>query len=153
MPLQLTQSCVKISPSNRGGSVIRMCRHWHRLFEHPWECQKTPFLKCSLDHGSTRVGCFKYENFRLSTTSHFSDDMWEMGWKHLQSPLPFTSQMGCGKISRPDILGREVWSLLKVGSGTQTWIPVFKISNSDRGSTNFSHGSSLHSHTESQMFH
>ena len=48
-----------------------------------------------------------------------------------QSPLPFTSQVGCGKFSRPNILDWEVGSL-KVGSGTQTRIPIFKISYSER---------------------
>ena len=76
-----------------------------------------------------RDGYFKNVNSRKSSTSHFSDAMWEMGCKHSQYPLPFTSQVGCGKISRPDILDWEVGSL-KVGSGTQTRIPVYKISYS-----------------------
>ena len=62
----------------------------------------------------------------MSPTSHLPDSMWEMGCKHSQSPFFFTSQVGCGKISIPDILDREVGSL-KVGSGTQTRIPVLKI--------------------------
>ena len=40
-------------------------------------------------------------------------------------------EVGCGKISKPDILEWEVGPL-KVGSGTQTRIPVFKISYSGR---------------------
>ena len=79
----------------------------------------------------SRVGYFKSGNSRSSPTSHFSDAMWEMGCKHSQSPLPFTSQVGCGKISRPNILYLDVGSL-KVGSRTQMRIPIFKISASGR---------------------
>ena len=45
-----------------------------------------------------KVGYFKNGNSRFSPTSHFSDAMWEMGCGHSQSQLPFTSQVGCGKI-------------------------------------------------------
>ena len=77
------------------------------------------------------VGYFKNGNSRMSPTSHFSDAMWEMWYENSQSPLPFTSQVGCGKFSRPNILDWEVGSL-KVRSGTQTRNAIFKISYSGR---------------------
>ena len=79
--------------------------------------QVVPQTKC-------RVGYFENGNSHLSPTSHFSDAMWEIP---TQSPLSFTSQVWCGKISRSDILDWEGGSL-QVGSGTQTRTPVFIIS-------------------------
>ena len=61
-------------------------------------------------------------------TSQMPCGKWDV--ENSQSPLPFTSQVRCGKISRPNILDWEVGSP-KVGSGTQTRIPIFKISASE----------------------
>ena len=93
-----------------------------------WICVNDSREVCAR-HNKARVGYFKNGNSRLSPTSHFSDAMREMWYENSQSPLPITSQVGCGKISRPNILDWEVGSL-KVGSGTQTRMPIFKISYS-----------------------
>ena len=78
------------------------------------------------------VGYFKNGNSLLSPTSQIPCGKWDGGIHNPHFPSP--SQVGCGEISRPDILDWEVGSL-KVGSGTQTRIPVFKISYSARSYT------------------